>query len=65
MVRTPNIFLTPKKLDERANQAEAMARVLPAGLTRDCASREAKSARRKAKMKRYVGFKDRDKDRQI
>ena len=52
--RTPDIFLTPKQLFERAREARRKAMKFM-GVTRDRLLREAKQDETMAEMKRLVG----------
>jgi hypothetical protein len=52
--RIPDIFLTPKQLEERAKQSMNKAKALPPGRTRDRMLKEAQQDEAMAEMKRMV-----------
>ena len=57
--RTPDIFLSPKQLDQRAAAAHDRAKLLRPGLARARILKEAKQDKAMADMKRLIGEDDR------
>jgi hypothetical protein len=55
---TPDIFLSATELDQRARESDKLAKLLPAGKTRDRILKAAKQDRAMAEMKRFVSDGD-------